>query len=584
MASNSPLDRLLVTLDVDVQSFALCNVKRGRRLVANAVDAVMVHYVLSGTHYLTIEGFEPIACGVGCIVIIPPGLVPMISLDARPALDVFANEHTTLTREGILIMDAADGGEPDLRFVAGIVQASFSGSFGLFDTLTKPIKQHISSPLLDPAFRLLLEEVASPNLGARALTSALMKSCLVLMLRLMLSDSGSGRSMFGPLTDQRMSKALGSILDRPGAAHTIKTLADTAGMSRSSFCRAFADAFQTSPMEFVAATRLFHAAQMLKSTPLPVKVIAGNVGFTSRSHFSRSFRRAYGVDPTRFRANVDDRPIDPPAQSDLFDTAPVSALPHTGEFSMNDEPPADLDPMLRKLKLWAYLSADDQQSLMNLPFQIVDSGRNQPIVREGDRVLHCWLMLSGFCVRYKYVGDGGRQILSIHMAGDLVDLQNAMIGIADHGIQTLTECRLAKIPIAAIKQLAHSNPAISDAFWRDTLVDASIHREWVANVGRRDGPTRLAHLLCEFALKLEAIHPGEQLNYELPMTQDQLADATGLTAVHVNRVLRSLASEGLIERITPRSVLIGDWKKLAAAGDFHSEYLHLESLSKTQAN
>ena len=582
MASDNQLDRLLVTLDVDVQSLALCNVQRGHRLIADAVDAVMVHYVLSGTHYLTVEGFEPLACSAGCIVIIPPGLAPMISLDAEPSIDIPAKERTTLTREGMLIMDATDGGDPDLRFVAGIVQASFSGSFGLFDTLTKPIKQHISSPLLDPAFRLLLEEVSSPKLGARALTSSLMKSCLLLMIRQMSNEGEAGRALFGPLADHRLSKALGSILDRPAAAHSIETLAATAGMSRSSFCRAFGEAFQMSPMEFVAETRLFHAAQLLRSTPLPVKVIAGNVGFANRSNFSRAFRRAYGVDPTRFRAQLDSRPLDPPAQSDLFDTAPVPTLPTSGEISMTDEPPADLSPMLRKLRLWANLDSDDQQALLGLPHTIVNAGRNQAIVREGDRVNHSWLMLSGFSVRYKYVGDGGRQILSIHMAGDLVDLQNAMLGIADHGIQTLTQSRLAKIPIEAIQRLAHARPLVNDALWRDTLVDASIHREWVANVGRRDAPTRLAHLLCEFALKLDAVNLGEQLNYELPMTQDQLADATGLTVVHVNRVLRALAKDGLIERVTPRSVLIGDWKNLAAAGDFHSGYLHLESLRKAQ--
>ena len=111
------------------------------------------------------------------------------------------------------------------------------------------------------------------------------------------------------------------------------------------------------------------------------------------------------------------------------------------------------------------------------------------------------------------------------------------------------------------------------------MVDASIHREWVANVGRRDAPTRIAHLLCEFALKLEAIGL-DQLDYELPMTQDQLADATGLTAVHVNRVLQSLERDGLIERVTAKSVLIGDWKRLAAAGDFQPEYLHLDTLRR----
>jgi CRP-like cAMP-binding protein len=239
-----------------------------------------------------------------------------------------------------------------------------------------------------------------------------------------------------------------------------------------------------------------------------------------------------------------------------------------------------LAPMLRKLMLWATLEADDEAALLNLPHSLVEVDRNKPIVREGDRISDCWLVLSGFCVRYKYVGDGGRQIISIHMAGDLVDLQNALLGIADHGVQTLTACQMAKLPVAAVRQLTDSRPAIKDALWHDTLVDASIHREWVANLGRRDGPTRIAHLLCEFALKLEAVSLGEQLHYELPMTQDQLADATGLTVVHVNRVLKALEKKGLIDRVTPKSVLIGDWKRLAAAGDFRSDYLHLDSLQR----
>jgi CRP-like cAMP-binding protein len=109
------------------------------------------------------------------------------------------------------------------------------------------------------------------------------------------------------------------------------------------------------------------------------------------------------------------------------------------------------------------------------------------------------------------------------------------------------------------------------------LVDASIFREWIANVGRRDARTRLAHLLCEFALRLEVAGLGRQSNYELPMTQEQLADATGMTAVHVNRCMRSLEREGLIERGSARGVRIGSWKQLAAAGDFDSTYLHLRN-------
>jgi AraC family transcriptional regulator, activator of mtrCDE len=311
----SQLDRLLVTLDVDVQSFALCNVQRGRRLIPDPVSAVMVHYVLAGTHHMTIDGFDPIVCSAGCIIVIPPGLVPKVGVDAEPAVDVQASGHSILTREGILIMDATDGGEPDLRFLSGIVQASFSGSFGLFDNLRKPISQYVCSTWVEPAFDMMLKEAASSTPGARALTSALMKSCLVLVLRQAWTNGELGRSLFGPLSDRRLANVIDAVIERPAHPHSVASLARLAGMSRSTFCRAFQEAFQVSPMEFVAKTRLHHAAQLLRSTPLPTKVIAANVGFLSRSHFSRAFTAAYGIDPTRFRSRTRSISTEPPGEN-----------------------------------------------------------------------------------------------------------------------------------------------------------------------------------------------------------------------------------------------------------------------------
>lgn len=257
--------------------------------------------------------------------------------------------------------------------------------------------------------------------------------------------------------------------------------------------------------------------------------------------------------------------------------------PPLGDAVIN-EPVAGLALMLRKLKLWASLDAADERALLGLPHSIVTVAKQRTLVAEGDSVSHCWVLISGYCVRYKIVGDGGRQILSIHMKGDLVDLQNSLLGVADHGVQALTVCKLARIPIGAIRQLLHSRPAINDALWFDTLVDGSIHREWVANVGRRDAFTRVAHLLCEFALKLEAVSLGEQLDYILPMTQSQLADATGMTPVHVNRILKALESDGLIERVTSKAVIIGDWRKLAEAGDFNRAYLHLDAAKRQRSS
>jgi CRP-like cAMP-binding protein len=111
--------------------------------------------------------------------------------------------------------------------------------------------------------------------------------------------------------------------------------------------------------------------------------------------------------------------------------------------------------------------------------------------------------------------------------------------------------------------------------WIDTLVDSAIFREWIMKVGRRDARTRLAHLFCEFSLRLKLAGLGQYTDYELPMTQEQLADATGLTPVHVNRTIKTLEGDGLINRSSARSIEIGDWRKLAKVGDFDSTYLHL---------
>lgn len=149
--------------------------------------------------------------------------------------------------------------------------------------------------------------------------------------------------------------------------------------------------------------------------------------------------------------------------------------------------------------------------------------------------------------------------------------------MADHSVQALTACRVVYIPKEDISRLAVLRPAVGRAMWIDTLVDASISREWILNVGRRDARTRIAHFLCKMALRLKLAGLGAGDEYELPMTQEQLADVAGLTPVHVNRTLKLLEAEGLISRVSPRAIQIGDWRKLAAAGDFDSTYLHLRN-------
>jgi len=177
--------------------------------------------------------------------------------------------------------------------------------------------------------------------------------------------------------------------------------------------------------------------------------------------------------------------------------------------------------------------------------------------------------------------DGSRSIVSLHMKGDFVDLQHSILTTADHNVQMLTDGEVATIPKEAIRRIAFDYPKIGVALWYDTLVDGSIFREWIANVGRRDAATRLAHLLCKFAVRIEAAGLGNKLEYELPMTQEQLADATGLTAVHVNRTLRQLEEQGDIKR-NVRHVSIADWSKIRKTADFRATYLHLPAALTTQ--
>ena len=238
-----------------------------------------------------------------------------------------------------------------------------------------------------------------------------------------------------------------------------------------------------------------------------------------------------------------------------------------------------LAQMVRKLQLWQSLSDCDADAILALPHTVRTLEAGQYLIWDGDKPQHTCLLLDGFAYRHKLAGNGNRQILSIHMKGDIVDLQNSLLGIADHNVQMLTTGHVALIPVDAMRTIAFNHPHVGMAMWYETLVEGSIFREWIVNVGRRDARTRIAHLLCEFALRLEVAELGEQSSYELPITQEQLGDAVSLTPVHVNRTLMRLEEDGLIER-TKRVITIRDWTELAKTADFEPRYLHLQAKSQ----
>ncbi len=230
---------------------------------------------------------------------------------------------------------------------------------------------------------------------------------------------------------------------------------------------------------------------------------------------------------------------------------------------------------MRNLELRARLSDGDREAILALPYTLRTLDHATYTIREGDPPRECAVLVTGFAFRQKLTGDGARQIIALHLPGDALDFQNLYLEVSDHSVQMLTRGDVAFVPRKEFQELARDRPAVGHAILIKTLVEASIFREWVLNVGRRKARERMAHVLCELGSRLDAIGFTHEHGYELPMTQEELADALGLTPVHVNRTLKALESEGLIVR-TRRSISFPNWERMRDVADFNDRYLHLE--------
>ena len=230
--------------------------------------------------------------------------------------------------------------------------------------------------------------------------------------------------------------------------------------------------------------------------------------------------------------------------------------------------------LLRQFDALEPLSPKERGLVLALPYRLRQMDAGSHLIREGDVPTYCSVLVTGYAFRHKVTGSGARQILSICIPGDAVDLQNLFLDVSDHSVQLLTQAKVAEIPRDAFQDLVLSRPRIGRAVIEMSLIESSILREWVVNVGRRNARARIAHILCEFAVRLEQRGLTTDHGFELPLTQEQLADATGLTSVHVNRVLKTLETEGLITR-KRRQIHFNDWRALQDVGDFSRRYLHI---------
>jgi CRP-like cAMP-binding protein len=253
-------------------------------------------------------------------------------------------------------------------------------------------------------------------------------------------------------------------------------------------------------------------------------------------------------------------------------------LPRAGEAMNEFTSPPSKHPFLRKIESIALvrLSEAERAALLALPMQVVQFDPYQDIAREGDRPMRSFALLDGVACTYKATRAGKRQVMSYHVPGDVPDFQSLHLEVLDISIAAVSPCRVGFVQHDTIRALLRAHPRLTDVLWRATLIDAAIVREWMLNTGRRDAYARMAHLFCELVTRLGVVGLAPDFSCDLPMTQPELADALGITPVHVNRTIRDLKGAGLIS-LRSRRLTVHDWNGLQAAAEFDPTYLHLRS-------
>ncbi len=221
------------------------------------------------------------------------------------------------------------------------------------------------------------------------------------------------------------------------------------------------------------------------------------------------------------------------------------------------------------------LSAEDCAALEAAAARTQEFAAKRIIVREQTPLTQCTLLLNGFVERFKDTPEGRRQILAIHVPGDFVDLHSYPLKRLEHSVAALTPVTVVTFPHDEVRALTERSVTLTELLWRSTLVDAAINREWIVSVGARSAAVRLAHLFCEMFTRLDRIGMTRGLEFDFPVTQIDLADATGLTAVHANRMLRQLRERRLVE-FRQGLVTIHDWAALRDFAGFDTGYLFLD--------
>lgn len=235
-----------------------------------------------------------------------------------------------------------------------------------------------------------------------------------------------------------------------------------------------------------------------------------------------------------------------------------------------------MDIHLKRLRARFEISAEEEAFIRALPDRTETYRADQTAVRTGQPLTHSTVLLEGVMARHRDLSSGTRQVTEIHVPGDFTDLHGFTLKRLDHDVVALSACKVALIPHERLWRMMKEQPRLTRIYWFGTNLDAAVHREWVVSMGRRQGMARMAHLFCEMYIRSSVAGLVDQNSCDMPLTQEMLADALGLTGVHVNRTLQQLRETGMVDHKNGR-LFVHDLRKLASFADFDPSYLHLRN-------
>ncbi len=241
---------------------------------------------------------------------------------------------------------------------------------------------------------------------------------------------------------------------------------------------------------------------------------------------------------------------------------------------MNPAPrKSDSHPFLRKLARFGRLSPAERAAVTGILQDQEEIEADRDIVSQGERLKNAVILEQGWAIRYRTLEDGRRQIMNFLLPGDMFDLCAFLLAKSDHSIGTIMPCVVHHVPVDAITRLFEKHPRLGAAMWKSGLQEEAMLRERVLSLGRRTAEERIAHILYELWLRLSAVGERDGKSFDLPITQVELADAVGLTSVHVSRTLRVLKRRGLVS-IDRHRVTILRPRDEDAYGEFGHDHLH----------